>query len=1002
MLHYNRIELKNLSNTISDWKQHFAELDISEELLRSAFPQSLPNLHDLYTACFKMYHSKQEWNHKPKFKQSWQLICLSSHLEKLINDFSALQKILELEYDNLDIRPLHYLIVSGYFPKIVGRLSLDSEFAPLLQQQAYETVNNGENIAHYAAWSGSFSTLQWVNIDYPDLMQTQTDDGWNIAHFAASTGSSKTLQWIHDNYRELMRAKNKSDQNIAHLIANSGSLEALLWVHNNYPDLVQAKVSQGGNIAHCAANFGFFAILQWIHNNYPDLMQAQTTTSGWNIAHCAAYSDSLEALLWVHSNYPDLVQAKTDKGENIAHCAAWGSSFAILQWVHNNYPDFMLTQYDGGWNIAHCAAWIGSSKTLQWIHNNYRELMRAKNKSDQNIAHLVLYSNSLKAFLWVRSNYPDLIQAKASGSANIAHCAAWFGSFAILPWIRNNYPDFMQIQTESGWNIAHFAANSNSGGSLEAFLWVHSNYPELAQAKTGRGENIAHCAAWAGSSAILQWIHNNYPDLMQTQTNDGYNITHYASLSGCPEIISFLINELPNLTAKFWTVNEYGDILRPILVGAVHKVISCELSHQDINNKTLTLLSAFKQEVITLITTSNEFEEELLVKINNSSKFKQIWGNAFLNIQPLLTLKAIDTSNDILSYSLFEQCVNLAKAAANSTQNSSWFNSAKSSDFIRTLIQLYSKIKERQPNISGNAHSEPLDQDTITTLSVIIDDYQRCSRLLVHQHTHRVENVLMYALLKTKTLKELNPKPKIEKGKNIDSSNYREHLEAIDKDLNDICAIPNALNEDVKQNAKLVVDGVKHLIEKKDNIIKHVIDHFGVLYYLDNEEKLPIHTDHTDFKLEGNGKDIDTEEYTKILDRIIENFIGAYYMAKETGHLRDLFGKLSYGFCLEGRIRDTFTWVVKNLSEIKNIDALMEKYLTEYLAYNKVMHGKLQAELEVSSDATEFIASRHQGMFCIPDSNYAPEGIITTEGIRKYIISVHCYDEPQTSICSIT
>ena len=89
------------------------------------------------------------------------------------------------------------------------------------------------------------------------------------------------------------------------------------------------------------------------------------------------------------------------------------------------------------------------------------------------------------------------------------------------------------------------------------------------------------------------------------------------------------------------------------------------------------------------------------------------------------------------------------------------------------------------------------------------------------------------------------------------------------------------------------------------------------------------------------------------------------------------------GFCLEGKVRDTFEWAIQ-LSEIKSVHDCMKGYWGDYMSYQMVMCGQNEESLTLES-ATTFIAERHEGMYCKPDKDYAPQGILTKPIIKKYL-----------------
>ena len=77
----------------------------------------------------------------------------------------------------------------------------------------------------------------------------------------------------------------------------------------------------------------------------------------------------------------------------------------------------------------------------------------------------------------------------------------------------------------------------------------------------------------------------------------------------------------------------------------------------------------------------------------------------------------------------------------------------------------------------------------------------------------------------------------------------------------------------------------------------------------------------------------------------------------------------------------------------------MEKYIKEYFAYEEIMNLKSAEELTDLDYATQFIASRHSGMPCVSHEIYASNGIVTVEGIRKYIEDILSFEPEEKQNC---
>jgi F0F1-type ATP synthase assembly protein I len=269
------------------------------------------------------------------------------------------------------------------------------------------------------------------------------------------------------------------------------------------------------------------------------------------------------------------------------------------------------------------------------------------------------------------------------------------------------------------------------------------------------------------------------------------------------------------------------------------------------------------------------------------------------------------------------------------------------------------------------------DEDAIVTLSLLLNDFQRTAK-----EPSEIDQALVQALLASVTISAIQPKPEINKGRDIQPSNYLTHFKAMQESLKQV-----TLSPDTKRiMTDTVLPGLRHMIENEDNIIEHVTTRYGVLYYL--SENLPLHTDHNESH--------EPDTYRQTLHCLIENCFGAFYIIQSAGKLSVFFDKLANGYCLEGRIRDTLTWAA-NYSEIKSFDEFMTQAHKEYAAYQKIMEAKTTEELQILSECTQFIVLRYKNFPCLRDDNgngiYAPAGEITRQGIEQYLKKELYYDD---------
>jgi hypothetical protein len=295
-----------------------------------------------------------------------------------------------------------------------------------------------------------------------------------------------------------------------------------------------------------------------------------------------------------------------------------------------------------------------------------------------------------------------------------------------------------------------------------------------------------------------------------------------------------------------------------------------------------------------------------------------------------------------------------------------------------TLISILEYFSKRCANTEG------LNEKEAWCLKVILDDYDR--GLLPHDLlSDAIRNVLLdqepFCLLHSK---EGNKEAVLTPDK---------HMEFLEELIVQARALP--LSADTRESIlNIVLPGMQKLITERKNIVNHLLHNFGKLYMLN--PKLPLHSDHQENASE--------QEIEALIDRILDNILGAALICMKDGRLNEYFDKLSTGLCLEGRSRDALTWVTTDVISRKiekSFDDLMAQYLyQEYHPYSEVLQGGNLAQREYFLGAAEFIAKRHAGARCAVDARFAPQGVITRNSIDKYLQEIMCLNRNEDTMIS--
>ena len=293
------------------------------------------------------------------------------------------------------------------------------------------------------------------------------------------------------------------------------------------------------------------------------------------------------------------------------------------------------------------------------------------------------------------------------------------------------------------------------------------------------------------------------------------------------------------------------------------------------------------------------------------------------------------------------------------------------SEKSKCLWNLFEHLEKfSQANIVGN--DGRLTEEAFITLQTIIYDY--------HQHASRdeISDKIVNRLYHTKQLSDTLPKGQASEGNDIKEEDFAQHVKNVHADL-----LALSISDDTRTSAMTVIAGILNIITDKDKIADFHFNHFGKTYDL-VEDKLPLHTDH-------HGE-ANKDAFSKTLSRLVKEFISSYLIAKQAGQQEAFFEKIARGFCLEGRVRDTFAWAAQ-LDDLKSGHELMATYYKEVESYYAIMHPGKNIDEQSPAVIADIICYRHRNIPCRPDALF-PNGEINKENVKSYIIKILAADKP--------
>lgn len=299
-------------------------------------------------------------------------------------------------------------------------------------------------------------------------------------------------------------------------------------------------------------------------------------------------------------------------------------------------------------------------------------------------------------------------------------------------------------------------------------------------------------------------------------------------------------------------------------------------------------------------------------------------------------------------------------------------------------------------SIIDKSHLE-LDADEIETLLVIVEDFKRKNTAPIN---HGYIQYCLWAVKKfcsTSTLSLRVTKP-------VGVSVATEILpEQYQEKINQIKVVANSLKK-VCIDGEAVLAFMEHLITDRSKIAQFFQEKYAVYSFEYKDLKKYTVALHTENIPRG-----DLEKFQNFINRLIREYIAVFDIASAAGLTKEFFEKFS-GLCIEGRLRGCLNWVA-NLDRLPKFDDVMQKAITQYEAYTKVMQPDVLEDIKnfpLSNEdekydehdvtqAAAFIFPRVVGTACLfedPENhNKSVEKVISESDVEEYLKNILIYSE---------
>ncbi len=636
------------------------------------------------------------------------------------------------------------------------------------------------------------------------------------------------------------------------------------------------------------------------------------------------------------------------KNENVLLRTVLTGSVDDIRSVLSHSPHLLEHCDDWERNLICYAAFSGQVEVLEMVLEKCPELKSRVAVQGRNSIFCCAFASGNQAVI-------DLIikhYAKPKGCRDIYVAAACTGSVAAIKTVTDMFGG------EGGQQMKKILLiQAAKSGSVAALEYMMQQFPNYGTPQAGwryvkdeaRGGCLMHWIAESASVPVFEFMLDHYSDFIISKTADRNRAGD-----------SFIM--IANRSHMNPTFGSLVDLRQNQATQALNTKTPC--NYNLLNSYYLSWQwRLINDEFITL----NADVLEALCHNEHLSEMNRLFIKRDRHV---LALKALNTKAKMLDLSLLRQLLQLAKNAISHVHVSGIFKKAQS-PFIAELKKL---IK----HVAAERHQGVLNARQLAALLVIIYDAEHHPS----RSTFEIDLIFIKKLRATATIQQqLNPRSAECEGDNIAPENFAIHFDKLKQAVATV-----ALSDEVRRIIdETIMPGIEHLLTHQDQIVKHITEKFGVLYYLDQpNKKLPMHTDHVPSR--------DPQENRDTLNRVLINLFGAFYRVRAVGQLVTFFDKLTDGYCLEGRVTDVFNWAATEFPVLKSFHNIMRESVDKYLGYRHYVDGKEEYDIAIVEPAAKFIMHHLDKLRCEPHPSYAPDGEITYASVANYLGTILEYD----------
>lgn len=730
----------------------------------------------------------------------------------------------------------------------------------------------------------------------------------------------------------------------------------------------------------------------------------------------------------------DITRILGNLDQNALHLLALSGNLATFQWACEKMSKDKATSLDYlNRSILDYAAWSGSKPLIEWVLQEYPQLKDNKNLFGSNFLVYLGLSGHPESATWL-TEFSTKIESSDDTSLSLMTLLSFYargGNEKALTDILSTHSNFTQDkdqnqdpkgnhfllylalscspQTFKKFSQGFFPVNY-SGVSVVHFAALGNNIPLLYHLKvqginltltsfSGR-RNILHYACMGGALSTVKWICKNYPHLHYKKDIYGKNIAHYAVVSGFLPLIHYLYEKYPYLfiytdynantiwhslaeCLNIYTIKEfiltYSDKLFPQLKPNHDRILPLFVEEYKNN----TLFHAFYtifQEVITAGKNSPVYKKFL----NSFKSLTCSWisvllsdksNKSFLHLVSLDLIEHID--HDLFIGTI--KGINLSK------------NRKLTADIIIRWINFIvlddEKLRHHFMLFKEYLISNPkLDENTILILDALLKKLEemRFKRDDVDK-AYRIKKLMITCIRSSEIFRAYIPKL----DNSLISVELRSFPPAVHVDT--LTAIIDELPKDIEEKVVDTFKAVRRLSAEKKEIVEFVsANPYGHMKF-ENCGGIILHTE--------KNKKFNWNYTVEDIDRRVEDFIAAYYIAKDKGMVLAFYDRITRSLCLDGRMEDGTNWAASIASNaLHTFEQLFQHYYRSCQAYFALFYGRNYSL--TLTDVVTFIVEVTEHDLCLVTNYggklYGKSGKLSAADVKEYCLDILCFDDDTT------